>query len=464
VAADGARVQPMDYASALAYISSTGRFGIKLGLERTRALLDEVGAPDRGMRGALVAGTNGKGSTCALLASILRRSGQRVAEMPKPHLTSYTERVVVAGRPITERLFARAVSAMVPAVQRVTLSHGAPTEFEILTTLALRYARQRRADLLVCEVGMGGRLDATNITDLGVKVITSIALDHQQYLGDTIEAIAREKAGIIRAGDIVVAGPLPGAAAEVVEARCQEVGAELLRAGRDFAAGGVRSSWQGTALAFDVSPGGWLRPVKRLASSLLGAHQADNAAVAVAAAQVIARRHGIEIDEAATREGLAGACWPGRLERFPGDPAVVIDGGHNPAAVQAVLRAITDLGVDQPPVVLFGAMADKDVAGMLELLPAAWPAVFTAVPEPRAVAAADLLELSNSRRRSRADTGGPSPAPPPARIADTAEADIAAALAAAKDRAATGGIVLVLGSLYLAGAVRRLLTVPAATR
>ena len=433
---------PFDYPRALEYIASTGRFGIKMGLERTRALLDEVGAPDRGMRGVLVAGTNGKGSTCAFLASILRAAGFRVAEMPKPHLVSYTERVVVDARPISERMFARAVTAMVAPIERVTPAHGSPTEFEILTALALRHARDRGADLLVCEVGMGGRLDATNVTDLGVKVITSIDLDHQRYLGDTIAEIAAEKAGIIRVGDIVVAGSLAADALEVVEARCAEAGAELVRAGREFAVAGVRTSWDGTVLGFEGAPGGWLRSLPRLATSLLGPHQARNAAVAVAAAQAIARRHQLEVDDTALREGIAAARWPGRLERFRGDSDVVIDGGHNPAAVTAAIGAVRELGTPAAPVVLFGAMGDKDLAGMVALLPSTWPAVFTQVAEERAIPAADLLRLAVEHGR----TG------------DEAEADVGSALELARARAGSGGLVLVLGSLYLAGAVRSLLT------
>ena len=433
--------RPFTYPQALEYIASTGRFGIKMGLDRTRALLDAVGAPDRGMRGALVAGTNGKGSTCAVLASIMRTAGLRVAEMPKPHLVSYTERVVVDARPISERMFARAVTAMVAPIEAVTPAHGAPTEFEILTAMALRFARNRRADLLVCEVGMGGRLDATNVTNLGVKVITSIDLDHQRYLGDTIAQIAAEKAGIIAPGDIVIAGPLAGDARDVVEARCREMGAELLLATRDFTVTSLLTSWEGTVLALEAAPGGWIRSLPRLATSLLGPHQAQNAAVAAVAAQAIARRQQLDLTDTAIREGIAATRWPGRLERFSGNPDVVIDGGHNPAAVSAVTQAIAALGTEVPPVLLFGAMADKDLAGMVALLPLNWAAVFTQVPEERAVPAAALLEVARGMGRD----------------ADEASPDLGTALQRARARAGQGGVVLVLGSLYLAGAVRALL-------
>ena len=433
---------PFDYPGALEYIASTGRFGIKMGLERTRALLDEVGAPDRGLKGVLVGGTNGKGSTCAFLAAILRTSGLRVAEMPKPHLVSYTERVVLDGRPITEADFAHAVSEMVSAVERVTPGFGSPTEFEILTALALRYARDQGAGVLVCEVGMGGRLDATNITDLGVKVITSIALDHQQYLGDTIAAIAGEKAGIIHPGDLVVTGELPPEALEVVLQKCAAVGAELILSGRDFAAVDVRPSWTGTTLGFEASTPGWLRSVPHLETSLLGDYQARNAAVAVAAAQAVARRHAFSVVERDIREGCAAARWPGRLERFAGSPDVVVDGGHNPAAVATVVAAIEALGTGRPPVVLFGAMADKDVDGMLRRLPRTWPAVFTQVVDARAISAGKLLGAAVALGR----------------VGDSAAPDTTVALGMARQMAGEAGMVVVLGSLYLAGAVRHVLT------
>ncbi|MFN2462645.1 MAG: folylpolyglutamate synthase/dihydrofolate synthase family protein [Candidatus Dormibacteria bacterium] len=432
---------PFDYEGALTYIAATGRFGIKLGLDRTRALLDAAGAPDRGMIGALVGGTNGKGSTCAVLGSILDQAGLSVAAMPKPHLVSYTERVVIDGVPISEADFATAVTDIVPAVDAVTPAHGPPTEFEILTAVALRFARQRGADVLVCEVGMGGRLDATNVTDLGVKVITSIALDHQQYLGDTIAKIAAEKAGIIQGSDLVVAGSLPPAALAVVRERCREQDAELVCCGEDFDARSMRCTWEGTTLDFVADGAGWLQPLAGLHTPLLGAHQAANVAVAAAAAQALRRRHGLMVEEAAIRSGIASARWPGRLELFPGPPAVLLDGGHNPAAVAAVVAAVRDLGTEGAPVLLFGAMADKDLEGMLGALPADWPAVFTRVEDERAIPEGRLLELANATGR-RDDAG---------------EATPEAALERARARAGQGGLVLVLGSLYLAGAVRPLL-------
>ncbi|HEY3195643.1 MAG TPA: Mur ligase family protein, partial [Candidatus Dormibacteraeota bacterium] len=175
----------MTYEEALAYISRLGRFGMKLGTERTRAILDRLGNPDRGLTGALIAGTNGKGSTAACLASILQAAGHRVGFMPKPHLISYTERIQVDGTAISEGDFVKTLEDLMPALDSIGEEIGQATEFEMLTAMALAYLSPK-IDRLVCEVGLGGRLDATNALDLGVALITNVDLDHQKYLGDTI--------------------------------------------------------------------------------------------------------------------------------------------------------------------------------------------------------------------------------------------------------------------------------------
>ncbi|HMJ38900.1 MAG TPA: Mur ligase family protein, partial [Verrucomicrobiae bacterium] len=205
----------MTYEEALAYISKQGRFGMKLGTERTRAILDRIGSPDRGLGGALIAGTNGKGSTGACLAAILQAAGKDVGFMPKPHLMSYTERIQVNGRPITEAEFVQTLEALIPTLDGVAVELGQATEFEMLTAMALAFLAPR-IDRLVCEVGLGGRLDATNALDLGVAVITNVDLDHQKYLGDTIEQIAHEKAAIIKPQNRVATG-CEGVALAIVE-------------------------------------------------------------------------------------------------------------------------------------------------------------------------------------------------------------------------------------------------------
>src|SRR2546422_6221047 len=196
---------------------------MKLGTERTRAILDRLGAPDRQLTGALIAGTNGKGSTGACLTAILRAAGHRVGFMPKPHLISYTERIEIDGRPITEDEFVRTLEDLMPTLEGITSEMGPPTEFEMLTAMALAYLAPR-VDRLVCEVGLGGRLDATNALDLGVAGITNVDLDHQKELGETIEQIAPQKAAIIQAGKRVVTG-CRGAPLGLLRGRAREAGA-----------------------------------------------------------------------------------------------------------------------------------------------------------------------------------------------------------------------------------------------
>ena len=400
-------------------MTSLGRFGVKLGLDRTRAILDAAGNPQAGLRGALVAGTNGKGSTAAMLSAILQHGGHRVGTMPSPHLVSYTERIQVDGAPISEPEFAAAIDAVRPLLDGVAAELGPPTEFEILTTAALIHLSSR-CDRLVVEVGMGGRLDSTNVLDLGVAVITNVALDHMRYLGDTVEQIAGEKAGIIKPGNLVITGA-EGAALEVVEGAAAGAGAELWRLGAELR---LEARWRGwDGMEIDLRGPGFEHSGLRV--PLLGSHQAANAALAVAAAH--------RLGEAP--DGLASARWPGRLEPFGEHPRVLLDGGHNPAALARLAEDVPRLAEGRPVTAVFGIMADKDLPACLAELRRLRPAavVFTAVDSPRAATPEDLV----------AAWGG-------------GEA-VAGAIAAARrgvELAGRDGLVLVCGSLYLVGEVR----------
>ena len=214
------------YDDAVRALTERGRFGIRLGLGRTRALLRALGTPERSFRGALIAGTNGKGSVLALASSALRAAGLRVGETPKPHLVSYRERLQVDGRPVDPATFARLVAEVLPAADRIASRHGEPTEFELLTAVIFRWFAEVGLDLAIVEVGLGGRLDATHAWDGGVAVVTNVALDHMDRLGDTIPKIAREKAAIIERGDLAVTGA-SGEALPVVRRRARRMGVPL---------------------------------------------------------------------------------------------------------------------------------------------------------------------------------------------------------------------------------------------
>ncbi|MDQ6710418.1 MAG: bifunctional folylpolyglutamate synthase/dihydrofolate synthase [Candidatus Dormibacteraeota bacterium] len=428
----------MTYAESLTYLSSLGRFGIKLGLERTRALLAELGNPEELFQGVLVAGTNGKGSVCAMLAAILQEAGYQVGFMPKPHLVSYTERIQVNQRPIAEDDFAALLTSLQPVIDRVALEHGPPTEFEILTAAALHYFGRAGIDLLVCEVGLGGRLDSTNVLDLGVEVITNIALDHTQYLGSTLEAIAGEKAGILKPQSVAITGAQPPALG-VIEGVASTQKIPLLRLGQEIQVMASDRGWAGMVATITTPAGTY----KDLRVPLLGVYQADNAALAVAAIDAL-RARGWEISNGELRNGLAHARWPGRLEVIDRDPIVLVDGAHNPAGLERSLATVRGLAKDRPLVIIFGAMKDKDLPAMLALLRATRaPVVFSGIDWHRATRPEDLAAQFGSDM---------SMAP-----------SITKALAMARERVGPGGLVFVCGSLYLVGeaiaAARRLVTV-----
>ena len=417
----------MTYDEALDYISKQGRFAMKLGTERTRTLLNRIGAPDRALRGVLIAGTNGKGSTGACLASILRQADLRVGFMPKPHLISYTERIEVDGHPISEQDFVGALESLLPIFDDVAEDIGPPTEFEMLTVLAIAYLAPR-IDVLVCEVGLGGRLDATNALDLGVAVITNVDLDHQKYLGDTIGQIAHEKAAIIKPGNHVVTG-CRGEALAIVEERAAEVGASVWRLGQELRLESRSEGWDGHVV--DVAGPGFEH--RGLKLPLVGDYQPENAALAVAAAHLLVEG----IDGGAVRDGLAATRWPGRLEVIGHRPRVILDGGHNPAAMAKAGAALRRLIGAERLVTVFAMLSERDPVQLLGALRTLRPAaaVFT---EP-ASAGGHAVEAE----RLAAIYGAGAEVERPA----------VAALERARQLAGAEGNVLVCGSLYLVGEI-----------
>jgi dihydrofolate synthase/folylpolyglutamate synthase len=416
----------LNFDEALAYISQQGRFGMKLGTERTRAILDRMGAPDRGLKGALIAGTNGKGSTGVCLAAILRAAGRNVGFMPKPHLISYTERIELNGRPISEPEFVETLEGLIPTLDAIAADMGQATEFEMLTALALAYLAPR-IDRLVCEVGLGGRLDATNSLDLGLAVITNVDLDHQKYLGDTIEQIAHEKAAIIKQHNSVVTG-CEGSALSIVEEHAGAADAQLWVLGRDVHVGSRSRGWEGHTM--NVTGPGFEH--KDLFLPLVGDYQPVNAALAVAAAHLLD-----DVSDEDVRQGLQTTHWPGRLQVIANQPRVIVDGGHNPAAMikaGAALRRL--IGTDRL-VAVFAMLSERDPVQLLAALRTLKPdaVVFTepASAAGHAVSADRLTQLYGA---------GAQPALP-----------AVAALERARELAGPEGNVLVCGSLYLVGEI-----------
>jgi dihydrofolate synthase/folylpolyglutamate synthase len=416
----------MTYPETLAYISRLGRFGMKLGTERTRALLDRLGGADRGLKGVLIAGTNGKGSTGACVASILRAAGHSVGFMPKPHLISYTERIELDGEPISEADFVKTFESIKPALDEVAAEMGQATEFEMLTAMAIAYLAPR-VDELVCEVGLGGRLDATNALDLGLAVITNVDLDHQKYLGDTIELIANEKAAIIKPGNRVITG-CEGVALDVVEEHARRAGAEVWRLGREITFESTPRGWSGHVMS--VRGPGFAHENLQLA--LVGDYQPANAALAVAAAHVMA-----QVSDDAIHRGLAGVVWPGRLQVVGERPRVILDGGHNPAAMTKAGASLRALIGGERLVALFAMLSERDpnllFAALRTLAPDA--VVFTEATGA-AGHAVDPAQLASLWGPGGEAVSRPEPG-----------------LARAKQLAGIDGNVLVCGSLYLVGEV-----------
>jgi len=334
-------------------------------LDRITALLDLLGDPQGTYPVILVTGTNGKTSTARMVDGLLRSFGLRVGRFTSPHLTSVTERIALEGRPIAPERFVAAWDDVAPYVALVDAGQPYPLSFfEVLTAMAYTAFAEAPVDVAVMEIGMGGRWDSTNVVDPAVAVVTAVGLDHQAYLGDTIASIAGEKAGIIKAGSVAVLAQQEPEAAEVLLRRSVEVGATVAREGfefgvlaRDLAVGGQRLSLQGLGGAYD-----------EVFLPLHGAHQAHNAAVALAAVEAFLGGGSGRLDEEVVRAGFAEASSPGRLEVVRTSPTVLVDAAHNPAGARALADAMGEAFSFDQVVGVLGVLADKDARGLLEAL------------------------------------------------------------------------------------------------
>lgn len=412
----------VDFRESLEFLYGLQTFGIKLGLANTVALLDRVGHPERSFAVVHVAGTNGKGSVCAMLAEILRRAGYRTGLYTSPHLHSFTERIRIDGTPLSEE----EVVALTDEVRRA--GEGIPaTFFEFTTVLALTAFARRQVEIVILETGMGGRLDATNAVTPLLTVITPISLDHQEHLGATLAAIAAEKAAIIKPRVPVVVGRQPPEALTVILEQARRMDAFVSLFDRDFTVGETPVGWLVATTDGETSPA--FRP------GLAGRHQCDNAALAVQAVSRL-RRAGFDIPPTALIGGIAGVVWPGRLE-WRGGGAVLFDGAHNQAGAAVLADYLDTLDIDGVHWIA-GFKADKAWRDMLpRILPHACHLYAVEPPGIAAVAAGEI---------AAAAVGCPSTV-----FATPGEA-LAAALAARGERE----VVLIAGSLFLVGALREL--------
>lgn len=415
----------MNVNEALNYIHSVSWKGSVPGLSRTRELLKRLGDPQRKLKFIHIAGTNGKGSTAAMLDSVLRAAGYRSGLYTSPFITCFNERMQVNGEMISDGELAEITEQVRPHAEAMD-DH--PTEFELVTAIAMVYFARHACDIVVLEVGLGGELDSTNVIDTPeVAVICNIGYDHTEVLGDTLEKIAQAKAGIIKGGDAVIYRCTDSVEAVFAE-RCRATGATLHKADFD----GLRllhSSFEGQV--FDCGER------KALELPLLGRHQLKNAAVVLGAVDVLTK-NGWHISEQQLRTGLKTVTWPGRFELLRKAPVFIVDGGHNPQCIEALARNIADYLPDMPITGLTGVMADKDYADMYRIVAPYITRFVTVTPcNPRALPAEKLAD-------ALARYGKPV----------TACGSVAEGVRTAIAQTEPNGAVVAFGSLYMVGDIR----------
>lgn len=432
----------MDHADLVAQLEARwpeNRIGPGLG--REEALLDLLGNPQRSCPVIHIAGTNGKGSTALMVESLLRAAGLRVGRYASPHLVDVNERICIDGAPISDEVFDQTWEQIEPMVQMVDeqqVDGIQMTFFEVITAMAFAAFADAPVDVMVVEVGLGGRWDATNVADGDVCVICPVAMDHMHILGDSLEKIASEKAGIIKSGSVpVIAGQKPEAA-PVLLAQCQQVGARPVLEGPDFGLLERRGAVGGQVLRLQTASG----PLGELYLPLFGEHMARNAAVAVAAAEALTGPLKPDIIE----QGLAQVSAPARLELVRRAPAIVLDTFHNPHGADSALAGLTQSFDFHPLIAVFAAMRDKDVEGVLERMAQdVNHVVLTGLPGDRAYRAAELADLASEHWAADEVT----------LTENTAEA-LEQAIHVA-DAAGPSAGILVAGSVVLAGEARHIL-------
>jgi dihydrofolate synthase/folylpolyglutamate synthase len=425
--------QALDYIYSFVDLSRTRQENLapeNFDLSRVDALMSLLGSPHQAYPSIHVAGSKGKGSVSAFCASVLHAAGYRVGLYTSPHMQDFTERIQVSLQKIPPKELAALVEEIKPHVAAIPRI----TTFEIMTAIAFLYFARQEVDIAVFEVGLGGRLDATNVVTPLVSVITSLSLEHTSILGGTLAEIAGEKAGIIKEDIPVVTAPQVSEAIDVIQQTAAQHNAPLIEIGVDYHFAAMKHSLDGQSFRIW---GDDEDQAAELEIGLLGEHQVENAAVAYAALKSLGE-HGFKITTAALQLGFAGARWPGRFEILSREPFVVVDSAHNLASSQKLSRALREYFPDHARILIFGCSEDKDAAGMLsELAPRAEHIIATRSLHPRAMQPELLLEIAQQFGR-------------PTTLAPLIEDAIEAAL----DLVKPDGLILVTGSVFLAGAGR----------
>lgn len=431
----------MNYSECLKVLEDLGHelHGVKFDLQAIQIILESLGQPQTKYPTAIVAGTNGKGSTCAFLSSILRCAGYRTGLYTSPHLVRVNERIRVDGAEISDEFFADAFSQVWHSVENLVALGTLPAHpsfFEILTATAFLRFAQEKVDIAVLEVGMGGRLDATNVTEPRVAVITNIDLDHQAFLGDTIAAIAGEKAGVIKPRRPIVSSVEHPEALAVIRRRAAELDAPLIETTEFTAAGNLHEIDQRWLFQLRVNGDDF----PSIAPSLSGRFQIKNATAAATAAWQLARE-GFQIPHEAVVEGIRTASWPGRLEVIHEHPLVVLDGAHNPAAARVIADHVRTHWQDRFVRLVYGSMRDKAIGEISEtLFPLADEVILAQPDQARAATPQEILADARIRPKGL-----------------MIEPDPARAVELAISRSSSNDVVLAVGSLFLVGAIKKAL-------
>ncbi|WP_167629541.1 bifunctional folylpolyglutamate synthase/dihydrofolate synthase [Listeria valentina] len=378
------------YEEALNWIHGTLRLGIKPGLKRMELLLEKLDHPEKKNRFIHIAGTNGKGSTLTFLSSVLQKEGYRVGTFTSPYIETFNERISINSIPISDADIVRLANQIAPITEEIaTTEYGPPSEFEIITAMMFLYFAEFEAiDFGIIEVGLGGRLDSTNVLTPILSIITTIGLDHMEFLGNTIEEIAFEKGGIIKPGIPVVTGVLQDSViatlAELATSRCSPF--YLYK--KDFASEKIENELVNYRDTFGE--------LKALQLGLAGDHQIQNASVAIYALRFLHEEKWIHLSEEGLREGLADAFWPGRLEKVTENPTIILDGAHNPEGIRALIQTLQQVNSEKVNL-LFSALLDKKYDEMIQEIQANVKNVeiyLTTFDFPRAMAKKDVLEVA----------------------------------------------------------------------
>ena len=417
-----------EYERCLDTMYKLNRFGIILGLDTMKGILERLGNPEKKFTVIHVAGTNGKGSVASYLTQILQLSGYRTGLYTSPHLVHFNERIQVNGQMVTDE-------EVLDSYKRVECANSGErsgTFFELTTAMAFDLFAEKGVNVAIIETGMGGRLDATNVVSPVLSIITNVSLEHKDHLGDTIAKIAYEKAGIIKEGIPAIVGVRQASAIGVVEETAKEINAPVIRLGRDIHVrrSGEKFSCRCKGIA-----------ISDLSTALLGKHQVDNAALAVAACAILRMDNQFQIDDEAIKKGLATTFWPGRLERVASGPETIIDGAHNPAAIKALVDYLEESQRGREITLVTGILNDKSYQKMFaNLLPFCRRVILVQAKTERSLDPESMRSDAAKYVRNV-----------------TVIRDIGQAVVSARASAREGELILVAGSLYVAGEARQAL-------